>query len=174
LSKARSLSWAKPQLTTSSVKEESTTQTAALLSAGPIPHDMTVASRWSKPPQKQKVPPQAVMINYTENNFSEIPMKTRVSKSMANKSENITPNQANNSAQPAPQHIYPLERLCHFSRNKCHSRRRTISIHLSYEVIYRRHEVPKCRRHGNTQEYYGNDATTNRKGQCIASSTGRL
>jgi hypothetical protein len=58
-----------PRLTTSNLKDASTTRTAALLSATAIPDDITVASRWSKPPQLNQQPPKAVIVNYTDQHF---------------------------------------------------------------------------------------------------------
>jgi hypothetical protein len=61
-----------PRLTTSNLKDASTTRTAALLQAMAVPDDATVASKWSKPPNTHRQPPRAISVNYSEKNFPDL------------------------------------------------------------------------------------------------------
>jgi hypothetical protein len=61
-----------PRLTTSNLKDASTTRTAALLLAIVAPDDATVASRWSKPPNTHRQPPRAISVNYSDKKFPDL------------------------------------------------------------------------------------------------------
>jgi hypothetical protein len=76
-----------PRLTTSNLKDKSTMKTAALLSAYKVPDDATIASQWSKPPSTRRQPPNAVIVNYSQQDFPSI-VNTSATKPKRRKSEN--------------------------------------------------------------------------------------
>jgi hypothetical protein len=61
-----------PRLTTSNLKDASTTRTAALLQSMVVPDNATVASKWSKLPNTHRQPPRAISVNYSEKKLPDL------------------------------------------------------------------------------------------------------
>jgi hypothetical protein len=68
-----------PHLTTSNLKDVSTSRTVAMLNASRVPDNVTVVSKWSQPPQIgcNNHPPTTIMVNYTRTNFPALQKKSR-------------------------------------------------------------------------------------------------
>jgi hypothetical protein len=64
-----------PRLTTSNLKDATTSKTVIMLNASRIPDEVTVASKWSQPPQRKGCncnPPKAITVNYTPTDFPDL------------------------------------------------------------------------------------------------------
>jgi hypothetical protein len=76
-----------PHLTTSNLKDLTTSRTVGMLNASRIPNDATVASKWSQPPQIGRTtngPASARTVNYTPTNFPALRKKARKGKTCQN------------------------------------------------------------------------------------------
>jgi hypothetical protein len=76
-----------PHLTTSNLKDLTTSRTVAMLNASRIPNDATVAFKWSHPPQFGRTtngPASTRMVNYTPTNFPALRKKARKGKTGQN------------------------------------------------------------------------------------------
>jgi hypothetical protein len=64
-----------PRLTTSNLKDATTSKTVAMLNASKVPDDATIASKWSMPPQigRNRNPPNTITVNYTPSHFPPLP-----------------------------------------------------------------------------------------------------
>jgi hypothetical protein len=64
-----------PCLTTSNLKDATTSKMVAMLNASKVPDDATIASKWSMPPQigRNKNPPNTITVNYTPSHFPTLP-----------------------------------------------------------------------------------------------------
>jgi hypothetical protein len=81
-----------PRLTTSNLKDESTSKTALMLAKAEIPNTDTVTSKWSHAPRINRPPTKAVIVNYTEQDFPNL--KSQSKRSQQNRSAgNATPQQ---------------------------------------------------------------------------------
>jgi hypothetical protein len=63
-----------PRLTTSNLKDASTSRTVAMLNAARVPDNATVVSKWSQPPKigQNKHPPTTMTVNCTPTDFPDL------------------------------------------------------------------------------------------------------
>jgi hypothetical protein len=63
-----------PRLTTSNLKDASTSRTVAMLNAARVPDNATVVSKWSQPPKigRNKHPPTTMTVDYTPTDFPDL------------------------------------------------------------------------------------------------------
>jgi hypothetical protein len=89
-----------PRLTTSNLTDASTIRTDGIIAAKAhrhIPADVTIVSQWSKPPNLQKLPPKAVIVNYTDEHFPELATKSRRRNNQHNQENDQRNNQTTNN-----------------------------------------------------------------------------
>jgi hypothetical protein len=63
-----------PRLTTSNLKDASTSRTVAMLNAARVPDNASIVSKWSQPPKigRNKYPPTTMTVNYTPTDFPDL------------------------------------------------------------------------------------------------------
>jgi hypothetical protein len=79
-----------PRLTTSNLKDDSTSKTALMLAKAEIPDTDNVSSKWSHAPRINRPPTKAVIVNYTEQDFPNLknpPKKPTPNRSVGSKTQ---------------------------------------------------------------------------------------
>jgi hypothetical protein len=85
-----------PRLTTSNLKDAATSRTADPLANSIISDDASNATKWSNAPHRP--PTQAVIVNYSDNNFPSLPAQRRGNRNSARSSQE--PNEQQTASAP--------------------------------------------------------------------------